>query len=232
MTNDLINDMDELMNEHALEKAAAEAKAEAERQAADEARQAEWTARQEKDRAARNARDAVLYEKVAAKVAAPHVAIVDAANGKLFIDGIDVTFFIDRKSERTSISRWHSRPTGRMRVVVGDYGSRKSFPQKKDGTHNYEEIALLLTAIANKKNTATKLDAQRRANSAGLRALKAELFPNDPKGYCDVVTPSESPSAPVRFRFAIDHAMSPDRARALAAAIRAAGIKLHYSDKD
>ena len=231
MTNDLINNMDELKAEHEAEKAVAEAKANAEQEAKDAAKRAEWQAREDEARIKRNAADAMIYERIAAKVTKPHVAVVDAEKGKLVIDGIDVTYYIEFKSEYTEISRWRSKPTGKMRISVGDYGSRTSFPQKKDGSHNYEEIARRLAMIARNKNAAAKADALRQANSAGLATLKAELFPNDKNGYCNVIAGSVDAQAPVLFKFDIYHNMSPDQARTLAAAMRAAGIKLHYSDE-
>lgn len=50
----------------------------------------------------------------------------------------------DIKAEHTNYSAWRSKPNGKSRFAVGYYGDRKSFPQRKDGTFNYPEIAQMM----------------------------------------------------------------------------------------
>lgn len=51
------------------------------------------------------------------------------------IDGWDI------KEEHTQISSWRSKPNGKARFGYGYYGERKSYPQRKDGSFNYVDIA-------------------------------------------------------------------------------------------
>ena len=51
------------------------------------------------------------------------------------IDGWDI------RAEHTNISKWHSKPNGKARFAYGYYGERKSYPQRKDGSFNYADIA-------------------------------------------------------------------------------------------
>lgn len=223
----------ELLAEHQAEKAVAEAKAQAEQEAKWEADRIERDKVAEIARTARNKERSITLHKIAGAVVlrgTGNEAEVIEADGKLLIDGVDTAYYLDFVQERSHQSSWRSTPNGKMRLTVGDYGDRVSFPQRKNGSHNYDEIARLLIGIAARKNAAAKAEDNRRGNKQTVAGLAAELFPNDKNGYQDVVTASSDPQAPIRFSFKIDRAMSIEQARALAVAIRSAGIKLHYAD--
>lgn len=59
----------------------------------------------------------------------------------------------DVKEEHTNYSKWRSKPNGKQRFSVGFYGDRKSFPQRKDGSFNYEEIAQMLIRGLDRQHT-------------------------------------------------------------------------------
>lgn len=230
--SDFLSNMDELQAEHAANKAVAEAKAKAEEEAKWEAQRIERNKVEAIARAKRNAHQSITLRKIAEQVVLQkHKAEVIEADAKLIIDGIDTQWRLDFKQERSHQSSWRSTPNGRTRLTVGDYGNRVSFPQRKDGSHNYVEIARLLINYAERQNAEAKMKAQRQVNAQALPELIKELFPNDPNGYQDIIRPSASSNAPVAFHFSFNNAMSIENARKLAAAIRSCGIKLHYSDK-
>jgi hypothetical protein len=233
-SNDFVSNMDELQAEHVANKATAEAKAKAEQDAKWKVERIERNKVEAVARVKRNAERSITLRKIADKINLPnqsiHKAEVIEEDGKLIVDGFDVGYQLDFVQERSHQSSWRSSPNGKMRLTVGGFGSRTSFPQRKDGSHNYEEIARMLMSYAMKKNAEAVAADNRRGNTQKIANLAAELFPNDKNGYQDVVTASSSPEAPVRFRFKLDHALTSDQARALAAAIRAAGVKLYYND--
>ena len=232
MTNDFINNMDELQAEHLAEKQTAEAKAKAEQEAKWEAERIERNKVEAIARAKRNAHQSITLRKIAEQVVLQkHKAEVIEADAKLIIDGVDTQWRLDFKQERSHQSSWRSTPTGRTRLTVGDYGNRVSFPQRKDGTHNYAEIARMLINYADRQNHEAALKAQQQVNAKVLPALVKELFPNDTNGYQDVVRASGSANLPVHFKFTINAVMSVENARKVAAALRSCGIKLHHSDK-
>ena len=234
--NDFINNMDELQAEHLAEKQAKEAQERAEQEAEWERQRLERNKIEAVARAKRNAERSITLRKIAEQVVQQkHKAEVIEEDAKLIIDGIDTQWRLDFVQERSHQSSWRSTPTGRTRLTVRDYGSRYgsrvSFPQRKDGSHNYVEIARLLINYADRQNHEAALKKQQQANAKILPDLVRELFPNDKDNYQDVIRASGSATLPVTFNFKINHVMSVENARKVAAALRACGIKLHYSDK-
>lgn len=55
--------------------------------------------------------------------------------------GCDAEYSMEITEESTHHSSWRSSKNGKFRVAVGEWGDRKSYPQRKDGSHNYESIA-------------------------------------------------------------------------------------------
>lgn len=114
---------------------------------------------------------------IAAFVPKPNIAKVDEENGKIYIDGVDVTWQMRFNEEYSSSgSRWRSgKATGKVRLTVGDYGNRVSYPQRKDGSYNYEDVAYKLRNYAEKKNSDTAKECLRRANQFTADSLRSEL---------------------------------------------------------
>jgi ribosomal protein S19 len=79
-------------------------------------------------------------------------------NGKTYHD-------IDIKKEFSG-SKWYSSPTGKIRISVGDYGHKQSFPQKKDGSFSWNKMAevivndLVQQLNWTKKRNVTETNAQ------------------------------------------------------------------------
>ena len=147
----------------------------------------------------------------------------------IVIDGYDCSHLIDFVEERTSYSTWRSKPNGKTRLTVGDFGDRKSYPQRKDGGYNYEDIAATLCHYAAKKIANDLALANRQRNTAEAAVIRKEF--NLPE-YHGLVNPSASKGAMVLLDFSkISPAtVSPAKAREVLAALRVLGIKLSYND--
>jgi len=169
-------------------------------------------------------------------------AIVDAAialgstatttedANEFFIDGIGCSWWLQFVEERTRISSWRSSPTGKLRLTVGDFGNRTSYPQKKDGTHNYEAIAQALRGYAQRKIADQQAAANRQRNASAAQSIANDF--NLPH-YHDLVVPSSHAEGKVTINFSKINAvtMKPENARKVLQALRDLGIKLSYNDK-
>jgi hypothetical protein len=107
------------------------------------------------------------------KMVTPRKAAVDPEQGRLTIDGVDVTGYLAFEAERRS--KYFGESTGRLRCSVGTIGERKSYPERKDGTFNYASIAEDLVDIAVRKNMRERIAATEKANVPIVSALRQEL---------------------------------------------------------
>jgi hypothetical protein len=104
--------------------------------AADAAREAEFEARRKKTIA-----EAVSWMGPLATVIGA-TAKLDRENATLTVDGINTMSWLHYEDLRERGSRrWAAGRVIGKRIVVGDYGKRKSFKQLKDGSFNYAGIA-------------------------------------------------------------------------------------------
>lgn len=83
---------------------------------------------------------------------------------KLTIEGVDCTWRLTFMAERTSVSPWRSKPTGKLRCSVMTDGKTQSFPQRKDGTFNYDEIARRLRQFVDQQKHHNNEEATRLHN--------------------------------------------------------------------
>lgn len=218
----------ELLAEHEADKARKEAIEAAEKEAKHEASRQRYLKAEAERREAWQKRTAFIINAVQVEaIKAGHVARL--SDGKLLIDEVDVQYVLDITEERTHLSSWRSKPTGKLRVTVGDYGNRVSYPQRKDGSFNYEAIANALCHYANGQNHKTKLEAQQKENASAAAALTNEFFPKAQYGV-DVISPSATPGKPVQLTVKFSGAYTAEQARDILLALRVHGIKLHYSE--
>lgn len=215
----------EAFEEHQAAKAAEEAR----KAAAQEAKWAEARAGEAEARKVRNQRNSVHLEAIAKYVPSTMNPTVDKDSFRLTISGMSTSQVVDFSEMSEHLSKWRSRPSGKMKFTVGPYGARTNYPQRKDGSFNYLEIANRLVHWAISQVEQKRIEQQRVANQAAVAAAVQKIIPN--KNYQDVIVASADVSKPVRFNFKIAHAMTEDEAVTLAAAIRAVGIKLHYTDE-
>lgn len=141
---------------------------------------------------------------------------------------------IEFKDERTGGS-WHSRPTGKLRLTVGDYGSTTSYPQKKDGTFNYAGAAAVLFPEfrrAEQKHQAALCVQSNAEAVATLRAkfglpehsevIRTSAWHRDFNGRSGHEVTAPAGSVLLKISRTVTHA----QAEAILAAAIAAGVKL------
>ena len=137
------------------------------------------------------------------------------------------------KLEReASSSRWRSGiPNGKMRAVVGEYGDKVTYPQRKDGSLNYAKIAeeaikrlLSREAFLYERH---KMENTKARNAAVVRAF------NEERGLMEYygsfrVSASAVKDKPAMVKVDIQQAMTFDEAAKLHAAL----LQLGYVKKE
>lgn len=125
-----------------------------------------WEEQQKAEQTRRSAAFGKVYAGIGAEVVAKGHKWSFTEGRSVLVDGINVGYYLDLSFERSHISSWRSTETNKVRVTVGDYGNRRTFPQRKDGTHNYADIADTLIGYAERQNTKEALAAQRKRNES------------------------------------------------------------------
>jgi hypothetical protein len=196
-----------------------------EKEQAEAARVTERNAQLEAERKAVAVRNRKLAEAIAAHIVPAHVWKIDD-RGRLSIDGVDVWYQV----EVTEIwTKGHgmlgrgSKPTGQIRLVVGSYGDRVSFPPRKDGTHNYKRIAEILVAHAQTVNRKKQMSNQQSANEVVAKETR-EMLGMTQYGSAMSISASSSAERPLFVSFEIKRAMSCEEALALHAALKSLGL--------
>lgn len=155
-----------------------------------------------------------------------HVAALNESTGSIAVDNVEVRHYlsIDEEMSHTGsrFGRYNSStPTGKLRVSVRERGGNVNYPQRKDGTHNYAEIALRLAGIAHRGNEELKMQAARKSNEAIAIATWAALGVSEYGTFA--VSPSMAVDKPVFVKFKVERAMTVEEATALHAALAALG---------
>lgn len=203
------------------------AEAKAEREARELAEhQVRMEAHRKAEMEKRIARELPIYRGITnalqRKTAAGEVTL-DETTLTLTVKGTNASWRLSIDTEYERGSRWSARPTGKLRVVVGDFGDRTSYPQRKDGTHNYDAIADKLLAHANAVLARQSAEQVKRTNTVIAERLVQELgLPAYGSGV--TIEATTNPAAPIAFKFSTSGAISVERATALVAALRAAGL--------
>jgi len=225
--------LDECMDEHMAEKARAEQAAREEQEKQQEYDRLHYVADLDNQR-----HDRVRSELPIMRCIAAHVKMVTKLSvehgerdATLTIGNVNVMTNLCVEEQRRNLSRFRSEPTGKRRVVVLA-GERRSFPERKDGSHDYAQIAQLLVDVAERKITEALAEMQRKRNTSAALELRAEF--NLPE-YDRVVRQSPIASLPVYVDLSQVSdkvkAMTIADARKLLKALRECGIKLSYNDK-
>ena len=129
-----------------------------------------------------------------------------------------------------------SNATGKVRVVVDvpelkynrqtgrNYEGyrRQSYPQRKDGTHNYAEIAKHIRNYAEKQNATCKADSIRRHNEPVAMATRESLKVGSYNHFD--ISASQSAEKPLFVKWSISRAMTADEACALYGALKCLGL--------
>lgn len=205
----------------------AKALAEAEEKRRDEEAQEKWRKQTEEARKQRAATYGMYMRRIAAYLPATAFWMVNDDNGHLIIDGVDVSWNVSIEKQRSSaVGRKYTIETGKMRIIVGDYGKRKSYPERKGGLHNYQQIAASLYLYACERIQTEKNNRNRSDNKNLVTALALELGDKYGSGYCGnmVLTPSSVLDKPVQVVVNFKRAMRPDEVRDLHEALVKLGL--------
>ena len=118
------------------------------------------------------------------------------------LDGYNIKNFIEFIQERTG-STWNSKLTDKVRFIVGPYRGKTQFPQRKDGSWNFEKMLPLLEAEIERCKKQEASNAVFKENEIVVEALR-ERFPLvQPlhKDSCGSLIPSHDPLRPVIISF-------------------------------
>lgn len=152
--------------------------------------------------------------------------------------GANVYAAVEFRAEESGRSNYSYRThlTGRLRMTVGGYGDRQSYPPRKDGTFNYDSAAdRLLSRVASAHELWNKTQRV-KGNAAALAELRAEFKLSE---YSDVLRIkkvnrdvyskkyTEYVSSAGRVFLDLSREVTPEQARAILAAAVAAGVKLN-----
>lgn len=217
--------LDDHLEDHLAEKAILEAKAKAEEEAND-AFIALFYRAQSDNATFDRVRSEAKYKKAIVKALESQTeldVVYDETSGKISIGGVSTDYVITIEQERTSYSRFSSRPTGKTRIVVGDYGDRTSYPQRKDGGHNYEAIADKLVNYAERKIAQDRANFQARVNQSKVdEVIEATGHKNN---YGNVrFSSSAARDLPVFVTVEIKKSMTSEQAIAVHAALKQLGL--------
>lgn len=94
-----------------------------------------------------------------------------------------IEFFVNGKrvygsgvefNEQINGTGYFAKASGKYRVTVGAYGDRQSFPERKDGSYNYDSIADKLMVLINAEVADQQRAVIRDSNADALAALRAK----------------------------------------------------------
>lgn len=115
-------------------------------------------------------------------------------------------------------STFHRRVSGKLRILVGPYGSRKQFPEPKDG-FNHEKIAEYIAEYIDQTNKTAAANKIRTANyEASLLAIQKIKATRGSLGYNIRLSPVRS-TGDVKVKVSVDIDLAPTTAEVIVAEI-------------
>jgi hypothetical protein len=122
---------------------------------------------------------------------------------------------------------WRRYETDKLRVTVGEYGNKTSFPPRKDGTHSYVKIAELAVSqmLNREQRDKAYADAEqsRRYNEQGVEDFRKSLRAREWDSAFRI-EPSSTVEKPVAVSVKIARAMTFSDAEKLYKALLALGL--------
>jgi hypothetical protein len=189
-----------------------------------------WREKSDAEHRARNTLKARFFEHLI-----PHLpgATIDAETGLLRYDGLDVS---NRVSLEEEWSRGYCMLNGKTRVVVDvpelkynrqtgrnyEGSRRQSYPQRKDGTHNYAEIAKHIRDWTAKQNASRNAERMRKNNEEVAVRTRYLLSIREYDHFS--IAPSSDADNPVFVKWSIQRSMTSDEAQELHAALKTLGL--------
>lgn len=170
-----------------------------------------------------------LFQKIVPFVQGNH-EITDT--GALLIDGVEVTYQVELVEEKRRHRGFRAEKTGKTSVIVYEVVTkynrganrsykttqRKRYPERKDGGHNYREIAEQLQRYADWKNAEARARDNRIANEHTAETFNTK---NGLKYSSFDVTPSTGNILPLRVEFKLNRNLSVETAQKLHDALKA-----------
>jgi hypothetical protein len=209
--------LDEHMDEYKQEKAKREAEAKAAEEQKEAIERLAYQAKQATERNARIAKQLPHLRKIALRM---KNAQVDEQQAKIIARGIDLGWQVTWQ-DRYSSDRFRPKLISQQ-IRIGEYGDRSLFPQKQDGTFNYDKIAERLDSIVDRTLLKQKLDNQKEANEGAAERVRQAL-----EIYRTWhVTPSQNADNPVFVNVEVKRALTEQDAIKLLKALREAGVDI------
>jgi hypothetical protein len=219
-----MTNIDDFREEHLAEKEAVAAQAQAQKDAEDAAQRAEWREKDRLKRIAKHQKEAPVLRRIAEALPTGTTWSVEDDTGRFTISGVDVQSNISFTQELTHQSKRRASPNGRTRITIGPYGNRTSFPQRKDGTHSYGQIAHLLMRIAAVEIAKVSHEQERARNIPAVEDLRKDFGIS---GYGPLsIHPSSSPELPVNVAITWQGTTTVEKAAAIAQFFKDQGVKL------
>lgn len=195
-----------------------------------------------------HARREMARERAAAMEQTKRDASLQKIKGELLVrlnEGRDVTKFpnelnaeslhkaylisIEERYERGS-SSWRSGPFIGWKIVIGGYGDKSSFPQKKNDSFSWDKIALEFWGrIARKmaeQNTRQKIEVASLAGKPIAEEIRKEFELSEYGG--TTVNANVNKVGTVQLQVSLNIQLTPERAREILTALKAVGVKLKY----
>ncbi len=223
------------MNElQKAQKAATEAKRKAARaaEAAETAAAVEAEKLEDAKRKETEARNGIIFERFESGVKAAIAAhlktlardtqyeITGAGNYFGVRQGPGVSISVRLIAENCGYS--YSRTNGKWRAHAGDYGHRKQWPQRKDGSHNYDAIAEFIIYDLDRQHGFNVRHDKKQEHAKISDKLKTEF--KLANAWRTEVTPTADPELPVCVSLKFTETCTAERARELLAIFDNAGL--------
>lgn len=165
----------------------------------------------------------LIHVEEVAKILRQNAWPVKVAMDRQFLEvaGIDCSYQIEIKEEHTSTGMWSSRPTGKLRLTVGDYGDRVSYKQKTDGTFSYDKIAAKIESYVRHRTNINDSQDRRKVN----RTISDQFRKDNDLTEYGWFTNSDDLKSPIRVVMNMSRNMTVDQATKFVEALKIAGIK-------
>lgn len=169
-----------------------------------------------------------IYERIAAAVNSlsgheAKVATNQYGGYYLEVDG-EACYGLDVVQEYSGRG-WRCTPNGKLRVIVGGYGDKRQFPQRKDGSHDYTAIADLIHSHALRAKHIKAMAERREGNKEAVEAICEELGLSKYSPVLEV-RPSAEPSRPFAIKVEFSATVDANKLREVHAALKALGVDL------
>lgn len=136
-------------------------------------------------------------------------------------EGAGVSTPVTLIEEHCSYSIGH-RGNGKWRASVGQYGNRKQWPQRKDGSHNYAAIAEFILDDLERQSSFNARWDNKQANRDTVKNI-AQNFDLDESSRVSL-EPTSDPASPVRVSVRFNSDCTEAGARKLLQTLEAAGV--------